>query len=622
MAYIGKKPFDIQQALASIDRFTGDGSTTTFDVTNSMPNGGDNDVTVVVDNVRQEPGASKSYTIGADGSGDIKRITFNVAPDDGSDIYVVNPGRPTSVIDVSDNTITTAKLQATSVTTAKIAADAITGAKLADDAVDSEHLVDGSVDNVHLAGSIANAKLANSSITINGTAVSLGGSITAGTDWQAVVVADGSTQLTAVAGRGYFLDTNLGTIDVNLPTSPNRGDTIVLADYGNNFATNRVIVNTGGKLIDSVVGGEPGSSGFAIDTNGAVVELVFADDTAGWIIKQNNAPSDLSADSYAEYIEATGGTITTSGNFKIHTFTGDGCFVVSKAGNNCGANTVDYIVVAGGGAGAGDVGGAGGAGGFRMSNSYGLPSPTTSPLASPTGITVTTQTYPISVGGGGSGNATTRGASGSNSVFSTITSAGGGGGAHRGACACAFAGGSGGGGAGESVTTPSTGTGGAGNTPPVSPSQGNAGGNGSTASQPRGSGGGGGAGAAGQSAAASNVAGDGGIGSFVSTSFAVGCAGTTGPVCATRYFAGGGGGGTEGSAPVGGAGTLGRGGAGGGGQSPSPTSGTGNGFAGTANTGGGGSGASRQNDNPPFGPRTGGAGGKGIVLIRYQFQSG
>jgi hypothetical protein len=114
-----------------------------------------------------------------------------------------------------------------------------------------------------------------------------------------------------------------------------------LADYGNNFATNRVVVNTGGKLIDSVVGGEPGSSGFAIETNGAVVELVFADDTAGWIIKQNNAPSDLGAEDYSAYISATGGTVTTSGDFKIHTFTGDGCFVVSCAGNPLGSSSVD-----------------------------------------------------------------------------------------------------------------------------------------------------------------------------------------------------------------------------------------------------------------------------------------
>ena len=96
----------------------------------------------------------------------------------------------------------------------------------------------GSIANDKLAGSITNAKLANSAITINGTSINLGasGEIVAGTDWQAVTVADGSTQLNAEAGKGYFLDTNQGVIEVKLPASPSRGDTFVFADYGNNFA--------------------------------------------------------------------------------------------------------------------------------------------------------------------------------------------------------------------------------------------------------------------------------------------------------------------------------------------------------------------------------------------------
>jgi len=610
MAYIGKKPSTQFGALAYYDTFTGDGSTTTFDVTKAMPNGGDNDVTVVVDNVRQEPGATKSYTIGADGNGDIKRVTFNVAPDDGSEIYVINPGRQSSILEVSDNTVSAAKIQSdavttakildSNVTTAKIAADAITGAKIADDAINSEHITDGSVDNVHLAGSIANAKLANSSITINGTAVSLGGSVTAGTDWQAVVVADGSTQLTAVAGRGYFLDTNNGVIEVKLPSSPSRGDTFIFADYGNNFATNRVVIDTGGKLIDSTQGGVPDSD-FNLETNGQVVELVFVDDTSGYLIKQNNAPSDLSADTYENYIEATGGTVSTSGNFKVHVFTGDGCFVQSKG--NGPINKLDYLVVAGGAGGGGDGGGGGGAGGFRVSNEYGLPSPLTSPLANPTGLSLTPGTYPVTVGGGGTAGVyspATCGGDGSNSIFSTITSAGGGHGA-KGAPAGAphntgGAGGSGGGGT-------RAGVGGAGNTPPVSPAQGNAGAPGGPS--PSGDGGGG-AGAAGQNANG-NPGADGGIGSFVSPTFAVGCAGTPGPVSCAAYFAGGGGGGADQSPGSGGNGGSGGGGAGGGRPNPSP------GTAGTANTGGGGGGAGV--------PGNANTGGKGIVIIRYQFQA-
>lgn len=58
---------------------------------------------------------------------------------------------------------------AAKIATANIADDAVTGAKIAADTIDSEHYIDGSVDNVHLA---------NSSITINGSAISLGGSVT------------------------------------------------------------------------------------------------------------------------------------------------------------------------------------------------------------------------------------------------------------------------------------------------------------------------------------------------------------------------------------------------------------------------------------------------------------
>ena len=50
------------------------------------------------------------------------------------------------------------------------------------------------------------------------------------------------------------------------------------------------------------------------------------------------------------FISATGGTITTSGDFKIHTFTGDGCFVVTQ-GSSAPNNNVSYMVVAGGGGG-------------------------------------------------------------------------------------------------------------------------------------------------------------------------------------------------------------------------------------------------------------------------------
>ena len=105
----------------------------------------------------------------------------------------------------------------TKVTTTGIADDSITSAKVANGVISAADVADGSITNAKLAGSIANdklagsianAKLANSAVTINGSSVSLGGSATiaAGTDWQAGIVADGSTVTTAVADKGYFID--------------------------------------------------------------------------------------------------------------------------------------------------------------------------------------------------------------------------------------------------------------------------------------------------------------------------------------------------------------------------------------------------------------------------------
>src|SRR6056300_1110440 len=103
-----------------------------------------------------------------------------------------------------------------------------------------------------------------------------------GLNWQAVTVADGSTQVNATSGNGYLLDTNAGVIEVFLPTSPTRGDTIVLADYSGTFATNQIIINTGGELLDSTAG-----NFFEITTNNSIVELIYVDSAKGWLVKLN-----------------------------------------------------------------------------------------------------------------------------------------------------------------------------------------------------------------------------------------------------------------------------------------------------------------------------------------------
>ena len=123
---------------------------------------------------------------------------------------------------------------------------------------------------------------------------------------------------------------------------------------------------------------------------------------------------------------ATGGVITQydsgGSTYRVHAFRGTGKFVVAS-----GESNVDWLVIAGGGAGA--IGG-GGAGGMQTG----------------TGYAVSAGTYTVTVGAGGAGaSAANTGASGSNSVALGTTSTAGGGGAGNTTGQNGAAGGSGGG---------------------------------------------------------------------------------------------------------------------------------------------------------------------------------
>src|SRR6056300_697257 len=292
--------------------------------------------------------------------------------------------------------------------------------------IGSKALVDCSVASADLEdGSITNAKLANSSITVNGTSVSLGASASLkDISWQSVITASGGSN-TAVAGEGYFIDTTSNTHTVTLPASPSIGDKIAIKDYAGTFGTNNLTIGRNGNNIQGV------ANDSQISTNRASIILVYVDATKGWLYTVESNVADLQA---AAFITATGGTVTESGDFKIHTFTGDGCFVVSCAGGvGPGPSVVDYLVVAGGGGGGGGLGGGGGAGGYRESSGAASGCYTVSPLGtSVNALAVSATTYPVTVGGGGTGSSSNvKGTSGSNSIFSTITSAGGGGGGSR-----------------------------------------------------------------------------------------------------------------------------------------------------------------------------------------------
>jgi hypothetical protein len=88
--YLGQGPFKEFSSSPTKDTFTGDGSTTTFDLGNEVVGGGEFALEVFIDNVRQEPGTGKAFTLGVDGNNATKRLTFASAPANGSYIYVIN----------------------------------------------------------------------------------------------------------------------------------------------------------------------------------------------------------------------------------------------------------------------------------------------------------------------------------------------------------------------------------------------------------------------------------------------------------------------------------------------------------------------------------------------------
>ena len=279
----------------------------------------------------------------------------------------------------------------------------------------------------------------------------------------------------------------------------------------------------------------------------------------------------------------SGGTVTTSGSDRIHTFSGTG----RNTGSGVFVNTINnlsvqYLLVGGGGGApgyGGSDGGGGGGGGF-------LTGTTKLPIG----------TYHIEVGKGGAGgnynlraagyahdgeHGTSPGArNGGDSKFYQFTAFGGG----AGSLAGSGVGGAGDGGSGGGGTDGSNSKG------PGSSinGQGNAGGTGAGSGNGKAGGGGGGAGGVGGNGSNGN-GGNGGAGLASSISGS------------SVIYAGGGGGVVY-------TGTSGSGGSGGGGAAKSYNAG--DGVSGTDGLGGGGGAVATLNGD-------GGRGGNGVVILRY-----
>ena len=412
-------------------------------------------------------------------------------------------------------------------------------------------------------------------------------------DWITTPKVTGDSPVTGVTGKGYFLDTTAGTITINLPAGA-AGSIVSMADYAATWQTYNVTVAPNGA---EKIGGQATSA--LLRTEGQSVTFVYVDSTQGWVNTMDSTSNVRGASYIVATVSGACNTLTTApdcANVKVATFLGPGTFCVSSTGNPVGSDTVDYMVVAGGGGGGAHGGAGGGAGGFRESPGTASGCYTASPrgVAPAVALPVSVQGYPIAVGGGGAGGCNAPGVVGINSTFSSITSAGGGfggGGAPGPTCADGGDGGSGGGGGGEIPTSPNAG--GTGDTPATPVAQGTDGGDGLSPYYNAGGGGGGTVTGTSGTPGPAGPAGPGGAGATTSISGS------------PTAYAGGGGGSSQ-TAPV--QGTGGTGGGGAGVSTAGPTT------AGGINTGGGGGGT---HAGPPA---AGGLGGSGIVIIRYKFQ--
>ena len=421
-------------------------------------------------------------------------------------------------------------------------------------------------------------------------------------DWITTPKVTGDSPITAVSGNGYFLNTTAGTITINLPAGA-AGSIVSLADYAATWQTNNVTVSPNGA---EKMGGL--NANVTLNTEGQSVTLVYVDAVQGWINTMDSTSNVRASAFMAASVSGACNTLATApccANTKIATFTGPGTFTVCNAAICAANNVVSYLVVAGGASAGNCLAGGGGAGGVREVKSPVTPY-TASPLdgyATPANrVTVTAQGYGIVVGAGGASvNQPTHGigVAGIASSFAGISAAGGGGGGTGGTGGTGPTGGtgiSGGSGGGASGQQNCAVTSGAGNTPPVSPSQGNPGGPSviQTPSSRSGSGGGG-ATEVGVNGTSPQIAGRGGAGA------------TTNISASPLGYSGGGAGGVQSSGGT----AAGSSPCGTGGASAAAAHGT----AGTINRGGGGgSGGAIPSCYAS------GAGGSGIVIIRYKFQ--
>jgi hypothetical protein len=99
--------------------------------------------------------------------------------------------------------------------------------------------------------------------------------VSGGTSWQAVK----TSNFTASAGEGYFVNTTSGAITMTLPAG-NIGDEVVFIDYAGTFDTYTFTIAADGS--EKIAGS---TADLTVSTERAGNTLVYSDSTQGWLLK-------------------------------------------------------------------------------------------------------------------------------------------------------------------------------------------------------------------------------------------------------------------------------------------------------------------------------------------------
>ena len=175
-------------------------------------------------------------------------------------------------------------------------------------------------------------------IANSGTATGFGDNL----EWQSVET--GAT-FTAVAGKGYPVNTTAQACTVTLPASASVGDQIIFTDYARNWDTYALTINPNSLNYQGNSSPNP-----VYDTAGESLHIVYMDATKGWVPLYDGAVALETPQTYnIEHLVVAGGG--GGGRYTNGGGGGAGGYLTNTVSYTKGVSSVLTVVVGAGGAG-------------------------------------------------------------------------------------------------------------------------------------------------------------------------------------------------------------------------------------------------------------------------------